>query len=327
MARALKARDLYAVMQHAVGGGQHSQELSLQDLANDALEQVAAMHGWSFLGSGEAYIDTRGQVSFTGWNWTAATKLLAAPAGTPLSTYTWQPGDFVSITAGGAVGYYKVASKPAGDASLILETSIAAGNLAGTVAGVVEPRTLQLPVDFRELISVGFPGGNSVTARIVLASQQIVAMVARESPPPIGNFYACAERVVLDTGETRNLLRVSPQFQSNGQSALSVVYERRIPPIESDGDTVRVPEYCYVLVKQVARAWIRGLELPKTWGSYEEQLAVIAEGHTFMLAKDADDGLSEEIGRIRGGHVPESSAFGFDDFLGSNISIGGPVPG
>ncbi len=326
MTRALKARDLYAVMQHAIGGGQHSQELREQDLANDALEQVAAMHGWSFLDSGEAYLDTRAGISFTAWDWTASSKTISNPAlDDALATYTWQPGDFVSITAGGDVGYYKVASKPAGDDSLVLETSIATGNLAGTVGGMVQPRTAQLPADFRELISVDFEGGNSVTARIVKASQQIVARIQRESPPPIGNFYACAERVVLDTGEMRNLLRIAPQFQASTKSALHIIYERRIPPIESDADTVRVPEYLYPLVKQVARAYIRGLELPKTWGSLEEQLAVIIDGPTFRLAKLADDGTSEEIGRIRGGHVPETSAFGFDDFLGSNISIGGPV--
>lgn len=323
MVRSLKARELYDSMRQAIGG-KHSKEFRDQDLANDALEQVASMHGWSFLGHGEAYVDLRGAVGFSGWNWTAASKLLAAPSGTPLSAYTFQPGDFVGITAGGALGYYKVASKPAGDASLVLETSIAAGNLAGTVGGQLEARTAVLPADFRELIDIGFDGGDQV-ATIKRASQQVVARYLRSDVPSISCYFACAERVVMSNGETRPLLRVAPISASNVQSAVHIVYERRIPALEGDNDVVRVPEYCYLLVKQVARAWIRSLEMPKTWGSFDEQMQPIMEGATFLLSKQADDGLSEEIGPLRGGHNAQYLDPLDSDYVGGQIIIGGPV--
>lgn len=324
MVRSLKARELYDSMRQAIGG-KHSKEFRDQDLANDALEQVASMHGWSFLGHGEAYVDLRGAVGFSGWSWTAATKTLFDPlAANALAAYTFQPGDFVGITAGGALGYYKVASKPAGDDSLVLENSIAAGDLAATVGGQLEARTAVLPSDFRELLDIGFDGGDQV-ASIERASQQTVARYLRSDVPSISCYFACAERVVMSNGETRHLLRLAPISANNVQSAVHIVYERRIPALEGDNDVVRVPEYCYLLVKQVARAWIRSLEMPKTWGSFEEQMQPIIDGPTFMLAKQADDGLSEEIGPLRGGHNAQYVDPLDSDHVGGQIIIGGPV--
>lgn len=325
MARTLKARDLYETMGHALGSGHHSQQLRDQDLANDVLEQVASMHGWSFLEPTEAYIDLRGMVLFSGFDWTAASKTLSDPTPSALfAAYSAQPGDFVRITAGATASYHKIASRPSDD-SLVLETSIAAGNLAGTVAGQVEPRSAVLPADFRELVYCSFDKGNAYVSNIRLVSAQVVARYQDANTPLLSEFYAAAERVVLSTGETRHLLRLAPVTASGQLSALHILYERRIPAIEGDSDVVRVPEYCYLLVKQVARAWIRGLEMPRTWGSYESQLAEIMASPVFELAKRADDGVSEEIGHIRGGRLsrPESALEGWD--LGGNISIGGPV--
>lgn len=323
MARTLKARDLYETMAHALGSNAHSQQLRDQDLANDVLEQVASMHGWSFLDSGEAYVDLRGSVAFTACNWTAATKTITATVGTPFSAYTAQPGDFARITAGATISYHKIASSTG--TTLVLETSIAAGDLAGTVGGMVEPRSAVLPADFRELVYLKFDKANFYVSNIRTVSAAVVARYQDANTPLLNEFYACAERVVLSTGEVRHLLRLAPVTASSQASALHILYERRIPAIEGDSDVIRVPEYCYLLVKQVARAWIRGLEMPRTWGSYESQLAEIMASPTFDLARRADDGVSEEIGHIRGGRLsrPESALEGWD--LGGNISIGGPV--
>lgn len=323
MARTLKARDLYETMGHALGSNQHSQQLRDQDLANDVLEQVASMHGWSFLEPTEAYIDLRGMVLFSAFNWTAATLTLTATAGTPFSAYTAQPGDFVRINAGATASYHRIASNTA--TTLVLESSIASGDLAGTVGGQVEPRSCVLPADFRELVYCSFDKGNAYVSNIKLVSAQVVARYQDANTPLLSEFYAAAERVVLATGETRHLLRIAPVTSSSQASALHILYERRIPAIEGDSDVIRVPEYCYLLVKQVARAWIRGLEMPRTWGSYESQLAEIMASPVFGLAKMADDGVSEEIGHIRGGRLsrPESALETWD--LGGNISIGGPV--
>jgi hypothetical protein len=304
-------------MRHAIGGTA-ARELREQDLLNDVLNEVTSMHEWSFLDRGEAHVDLRGPVGLSGWSWTASTKTLFDPlAANTLAAYSFVPTDLVEVTAGGTTGFYPVASKPAGDDSLVLSESIFATDLAGTVGGALIARAHLLPADFRSLIEAGF---EDETSHLRMASPATVGAAQRYDLLRGYSYVGAVEWVT----EAQAALRLSPTPSASAKSAIAIVYKRRLALVGADGQDIDAPEFLHRLIKDVARALVRGLEMPETYGEFSDQLARIKIGAVFQDAVQADGGSQVDLGRIANGHIRQP----YDDEIDGTFTTmvaGGPV--
>ncbi len=302
-------------MKHALGG---ETDLSKQTLLNDVLAEVTSMHEWDFLAKGEAFIDLRARVAFSGWDWTASGNILLDPTeSSPLADYTYYPTDIVKITAGGTAGYYPVASKPDDD-SVTLSDSISSTNItANTVEGEIIPRCHPLPSDFRSLIDIGFIDN---TQYLGTAPKQTVARLERNTVVRGLANHATVEWADQNTP----MLRIEPYPETFAKSALSAVYRRRLAIVGSDGGEINAPEFMHRLIKNVARAIAQGLEMPGTYGTYDDQLAKIMAGPVFINAVNADGGSMSDLGPIsEGGHVPRKASFD-STWPPATLSVTGP---
>lgn len=315
MARPLKARSVYAEMRHALGG-QMSSLLREQDLLNDVLNEVTSMHEWSFLERGEAHVDLRGPVAFSAFSWTAATKTLFDPTPSALfADYTRVNTDLVEITAGGTAGFYPIASNT--NDTLVLSQSIFATDLAGTVGGSVLPRVHLLPADFRSLIAADF---ENETNSLRLASPSTVAEWQRSDFTSGFVHFAAVEWI----SDAQAALRIAPPPDESAKSAISIVYKRRLALVGNDGQDIDAPEWMHRLIKDVARALVRGLELPESFGDYSDQLSKIQQSAVFLNAVQADGGSQVDLGRITHGHIANHTDDPIDGTF-TRMVAGGPT--
>lgn len=312
--RPLLARDVYAEMKHALGG---TSDLRPQDLLNDVLDGVTSMHEWDFLAKGEAFVDLRGVVGFSGWSWTASTKTLFDPTASGLlASYTRYPTDLISITAGGTTGYYGVASK-VDDDTLTLDDSVSASDLSATAGGKLITRCHLLPSDFDSLIDAGFVDN---TSHLSPASRASVARSQRNSIEQNLSYCYTVEWVDQSTP----MMRLDPSPTTAAKSAIAIVYRKRLALVGTDGAVINAPRYLHRLIKDVARALVRGLEMPGTYGEFHDQVDRLKQSWTFRDAVNADGRGQIDLGRIsHGGHVAMGRRHS-NTFPPSTISVTGP---
>jgi len=299
-----------------------SRRLRMQDIVNDSLDQVSQMHPWEWLQGGYAYLDTRAQLAVTAMTWAGV-----APGGTltkasAFTSYNFvEGGDHIEITSGTGVdtGHYEITAKT--DNAITLALPIIASGTPADVAGTIDPHSIALPSDFRAVIDLRFTWDNNSSLIRLTSPEAVAYRRANQLPIDDGLFRAA---VSWAGDPVTASLQLAPTFGTNDTKTILCVYQRKIPYVSADSDSVLVPDWMHRLVKQVCRAIARGLEMGSE-GEVEDRMAKVMVGPVFHNAVTTDGGAQEEVGQMRGGHAPKRRG---DHFLypgDGGLTIGGPT--
>jgi hypothetical protein len=303
-------------MQDTLGGGEIPASLDAIGILNQAGEHLHSMHAWRWAQGRSALLSTRGSVTGTAATWTPGTLTLTKASA--FTNYTFVAGDELEITGGTGVteGFYTVASRTSANA-VVLSSSIAS-TAPTDVAFTLQPFSIDLPDDLRDIISI--VGTGAADRHMVLST---LAEVLRAREEETSNDYHWYGAVSYVGTPPTPILEIAPGAGSSITGAFRMFYRARWARLTSDSASVVVPEFCEALFLQIARAFARGY-VREDSGSLSSRLAEIESGPVFSAAMRSDGAIQPFFGRLRGGgpmiHRRMSS-----DFFETVSRINGPI--
>jgi hypothetical protein len=286
-------------MRFELGGGDVPPELDAIGILNQAGHHLYSMHPWRFAVGRSALIDLRGIVSGETATWTAATKTLTDSA--EFTDYSFLAGDEIVIESGtgATTGVYKVASRPTAN-TVTLESSLAAGNLAtGDINWRIDPGTIALPTDLRDIIQISTTSLSSVGGVTLVSLASILEMRKTnvQVTSTTGHYYGA---VVYTGTNPRPILEIFPAPSANATGAMRIFYRSRWTTLSTDTDKIEIPEFVYDLFIQVARAYAAGY-VRNEQATLDQRLAMIRAGPVFDIAKRSDGMVQGFHGQLMGG--------------------------
>lgn len=283
---------LIAHMSDTLGGGEIPTGLDAVGILNQAGEHLHSMHAWRWAQGRSTLLSLRGTVTGTAATWAPGTLKLTLSGA--FTNYSFLDGDEIQITGGTGVtaGFYRVASRTDAN-NIILSTSI--GSASTDVAFTLQPYSIDLPDDLREIIAIvstGTPG-----RRITLTTLTEVLSSRRSGFANDAHWYGAISYV----GQPQTpILEIAPGSGSTVAGALRMFYRGRWARLTTDSIAVAVPEFCENLLLMIARAFARGY-VREDQGSLDARLAEIQVGPIFMAAKRSDGAVQPSMGKMRGG--------------------------
>lgn len=265
-----------------LGGGLH--------LLNQAGEHLYSMHPWRFAQGRSSLLNLRGTVSGTAGTFNGTDTLTDTGK---FTNYTFVDGDEIEIVDGTGVttGFYPVTARVSANALTIPDI----GASASDVSYILQPYSIDLPDDCREVIAVVGTGNN--TKGITLSSLEEVLRAREDEVTSSFHFYGS---FAYSGTPPTPILEIGPGAGSNETGAFRLFYRSRWTRLTADSSVIQIPEYVEMLFLQIARAVARGYVREDT-GSLDARLAEIQAGPIFHAAKKSDGALQLYYGKIRGG--------------------------
>jgi hypothetical protein len=296
---ALSVAHALAQIRFELGGGDIPAELDANGILNQAGHHLYSMHPWRWITGRSALLDLRGILSGTTATWTAATKTLTQASA--FTNYSFLAGDEIAISfgTGATLGTYKIASRVSANA-ITLETSLAAGNLAtGDIAWRIDPGTIALPTDLRDIIQISTTSLSSVGG-VTLVPLATILELRRSSASvtaTTGYYYGA---VVYSGTNPKPILEIYPAPSANATGAMRIFYRSRWTELTGDTTKIEIPEFCFDLFTQIARAYAAGY-VRNEQATLDQRLALIHQGPVFAVSKRSDGMVQPFHGVIQNG--------------------------
>lgn len=289
---AITVKHLLDHMRSTLAGGSMPRSLDEIGILNQAGEHLYSMHAWRFSQGRSALLNLRGTVSATAATWTSGTLTLSKTGA--FTDYTFVEGDEVEITDGTGVttGFYEVASRTSANA-IVLSSSI--GSTASDVAFTLQPYSVDLPDDTRDIIAIR--GTGATRNHVTLTSLAEVLRVREDTGTNDAHWYASLS--YAGTPPTP-ILEIAPGSSSNSAGALRMFYRSRWSRLTTDSTTVDVPEYIEPLIVGLVRAFARGY-VREDQASLDARLSEIHAGPVFAAARKSDGAIQPYIATTRNG--------------------------
>jgi len=286
-------------MRTELGGGDIPTELGAFSILNQAGEHLYSMHPWRWAVGRSALLDLRGVASGSTATWTASTKTLTQASG--FTDYSFLSGDEIQITdgTGATEGVYKIASRTSAN-EIVLATSLAAGNLAtGDIEWRIDPATIELPDDLRDIISIERTTQTSLGGVCLTTLQRIAELRASFATVRIGTglFYGA---VAHAGNPPAPILEIHPVSGSNQTGAMRIFYRSRWTTLTTDSSAIEIPDFMQALFIQVARAFAGGY-IREAVATLSQRLAEIQAGPLMRAAVRSDGMIQPWSGMLRNG--------------------------
>ncbi len=287
-------------MKFELGGGDVPSELGALSILNQAGQHLYSMHPWRWTTGRSALMDLRGVLSGTSATWTAASKTLTQASA--FTNYSFVSADEISVPDGTGVtspGVHKIASRTSANA-VVLATSIAAGNLAtGDIEWRIDPQTIALPSDLRDIISIASTSVSAVGGVALTTLQQILDFRNTSAAVTAGSgLYWGA--VVYNGTPPRPLLEIYPSPSANATGALRIFYRSRWATLSADNSSIEIPDFVQDLFVALARSYAGGY-VRNNVASIHARLAEVKAGPIFEAAVRSDGMVQPYFSTIRGG--------------------------
>ena len=277
----------------------------LLSVLNDCGEWFLGCRPWAFLRR-ETYLSVPAQITFTLASWTAATKTLSHASA--FLTYVGVEGDKVEITGGtgATLGYFEIDVASSTTTTLVLKTSIAAGNLGAVVAGTlhVSGRTA-LPADMGSIepgyptLATGFGQSFEMTDSAKVHEWRAYFTGGGGSRSYIG---AVVWGRKLAGGAPVPRLEIAPEIVEGRDSAFVLVYRGKWIRVSTATGEFELPSFCEPAFKEALRQFALGT-YEADEGTIDARLANFVSGATMGQAIAQDMSTQDDFGRIEGGAV------------------------
>lgn len=312
---ALMVKHLLDHASHALGGGALPVELDGVGILNQAGEHLYSMHPWRWAQGRSTLLNLRGTVSGTDASWNSGTLTLTSTGA--FTDYTFVEGDEVQITDGTGIteGFYTVASRTSANA-IVLESSI--GSTATDVDFTLQPYTIDLPDDLRDIISIV---GTEIDRHVTLSTLEEVLRAREQDEARSHHWYGAVSYVGSPPSP---VLEIGPGAGSNVTGALRLFYRSRWTRLTADSTTVDVPEFVEALLTQIVRAFARGYTREDE-ASLDVRLAEIQAGPVFMVAKRSDGNIQPSFGKLTGGGAQVWRRRRYGEFYEITSRVDGPI--
>ena len=279
-------------------GGPLASEFSGFELINGAGRLMESLHEWRYMTKTARSLSLRAQVTGTLATFTEATSTLTLVGA--FAGYSLVPGDFVEMHDDTTLlGRFQIETR-VGDDSITIDSPSLTADITSTVAFTVDTSRIGLPSDVERIKTVHRKRPNSGGA---FASSSTELHMLDESYLT-GGSYVVGYTLEWGTAVAKALpvptLRIWPQASGPSVDALSAVYLRAWPSIDTETDIIPIPSYMESLFIEVCRIYAR---------SFEDQDALdlraneITGGAVFMAAARYDSGGQHYMGRPRYGAV------------------------
>ena len=295
----ISTKELLAQVKHELGGGDFPIELDQYAMLNQAGHHLYSMHPWAWTEGRAALLDLRGLVSGTTATWTASTSTLTAT--TAFADYDFLAGDELRVQSGtgATTGVYKILTNPT-TSTITISGSLSASNLVtGNIVWRIEPQTIDLPTDLRDIVwiattSISSVGGVSLTSlKHVLQARSSTAAITAST----GLYYAA---VVFQGSPPRPLLEIWPTPSDNTTGAMRIFYRSRWAEVTTDSREVDVPDFVNDLLVWIVRAYAAGYVRSEV-ASIHQRLAEVKASPMFQVAARSDGMTQPSVGPITGG--------------------------
>ena len=295
----ISTKEILAQVKHELGGGDFPIELDQYAMLNQAGHHLYSMHPWSWTEGRAALLDLRGLVSGTAGTWTASTSTFTQASA--WAAYDFLAGDELRVQSGTGTttGVFKILSNPT-TSTLVLDGSLSASNLlTGDIVWRIEPQTIALPVDLRDIVwiattSISSVGGISLTSlKQVLQARSSTASITAST----GLFYAA---VVFQGSPPRPILEIWPTPSANTVGAMRIFYRSRWAEITADSVEVEIPDFVNDLYVWITRAYASGYVRNEV-ASIHARLAEVRASPIFEVARRSDGMTQPNVGVLTGG--------------------------
>jgi hypothetical protein len=262
-------------------GGSWPPTLDPLSVLNQAGEHLYSMHAWKFAQGRSTLLNLRGTVSGTAATFDGTSTLTDAGA---FTDYTFVEGDEIQITGGTGVteGFYEITARASANALTIPDI----GAVASDVAYTIQPYSIDLPDDCRDIIAIQGTGASNWN-HVTMTTLAEVLRVREVLSINDAHWYAA---ISYAGSPPTPILEIAPGSGSNQVGALRMFYRSRWARLSDDAGAVDVPEYIETLLLQIARAFARGY-VREDVSSLDERLAVIHAGPVFFAAKKSDGAI------------------------------------
>lgn len=295
----ISTKELLAQVSHELGGGSWPAEIDQWGMLNQAGHHLYSMHPWTWAQGRAALLDLRGLVSGSTATWTASTSTLTATGA--FAGYDFLDGDELRVQSGtgATAGVYKILTNPT-TGTITIDGSLSASNLStGDIVWRIEPQTIALPADLRDIIwiattSISSVGGISLTSlKQVLQARSSTASITAST----GLYYAA---IVFSGSPPRPLLEIWPTPSDNTTGAMRIFYRSRWAEVTADTSEIDIPDFIHDLLIYIVRAYAAGYVRGDV-ASIHERLAAIHNSPILAVAKRSDGMIQPYFGAINGG--------------------------
>lgn len=295
----LSVKHLFDQMSFELGGGDIPTQIDAIGVMNQAGHHLYSMHPWNWTKGRSALLDLRGVLSGSTATWTASTSTLTATGA--FTNYTYVSGDEIRINSGtgATTGVIKIASKTSANA-IVLDGTISSSDLAtGDIDWLLEPQTMSLPSDLRDIIWIASTNNSAVGGVTLVTLQEILDK--RKSSASItastGLYYAA---VVYNGTPPQPILEIYPSANGNVSGAMRIFYRSRWTDLTSDSVQVNIPDFMEDLMVFIARAYVAGY-VRNDMASIHQRLGEIHSSPMFEAAVRSDGMIQPFHGPIRNG--------------------------
>jgi hypothetical protein len=295
----LDTADVLSHIKHELGGGDLSTELDKFAVINQAGHFLYSMHPWRWITGRPGLLDLRGILSGTTATWTASTGTLTATGA--FTNYSFLAGDEILVTfgTGATLGTYKILSRTSANA-IVLDGSLSASNLTtGNISWRIDPGTIELPADLRDIISIATTSISNVGGVALISLEDLLEKRARSVSitASTGLYYGA---VVFSGSPPVPILEIWPSPSANTTGAFRIVYRSRWAAVTTDSEEIDIPEWTEDLYIQIVRAYAAGYERSKV-ASLHVRLAEIQASPIFDAARRSDGMVQPKYGILRNG--------------------------
>lgn len=283
-------------------------------IINQAGEHLYSMHAWRFAQGRSTLLNLRGTITGTAGSFKGTDTLTESGK---FTNYTFVSGDEIQITGGTGVteGFYEVTARVSANALTIPDIGSSSSNVEYTL----QPYSIDLPDDTRDIIAIQGTGG-SLSARVTLTSLAEVLRVREELTTNDQHWYAALSYV---GSPPTPILEIAPGAGSNSTGALRMFYRARWARLSTDSTAVDVPTFIEPLLVQVVRAFARGYTREDA-GSLDLRLAQIHAGPIFAAAKKSDGAIQPYFGTLKNGIDRWRQPSASSNWQETTSRIGGP---
>lgn len=288
-------------MRFELGGGDIPSELGAISILNQAGEHLYSMHPWRWIIGRSSLMDLRGVLSGSTATWTNSGGEATLTATGAFSSYSFLAGDEIQVTdgTGATTGVYKIASKTDSD-DIVLDGSLSASDLAtGDIVWRIDPQTIALPSDLRDIISIQTTSTSSVGGVTLVPLDQILQF--RRSSASITASTGLYYGTVVYTGEPpAPILEIYPSPSANQTGAMRIFYRSRWATLSNDTNAIEIPDFVQALFIQIARAFAGGY-VRNDQAGMSARLADVQAGPLFAATVRSDGAVQPFHGRLLNG--------------------------
>lgn len=276
------------------------------DAVNNVGRIIAGLHAWKWrerLGR----LNTRASVDIVNATWTESSKTLTKTGA--FADYVFLAGDEVEITGGAdaELGFYPVASRVDAN-SITLETSIgAAADTDTDIDGTLHASACALPADCEALIDRPRAHKLSTSGAFVelvtrdeLISYRYSSSTDTSGSPAMG---AIVYAQTAAAGAPVKRLELHPAPSSNTTSAYVVPYRAMWKTVNSDQDTVPIPDFLEPFFRDACRLYARSIIENDSIG-FAERLASRLQSPDYAAVLYCDGLVQPGYGRLGAQHTP-----------------------